>query len=44
MAENSNDNENISIELIRSMVINESLSILSLDYPICEERLIYNKE
>lgn len=42
MVENSNNNKNILLKLIKNVIINKSLQILPLDYLIFEKKLIYN--
>lgn len=44
VAKDGNDDKDIFAELIKSIVINESLPVLPLNYLIFERRLIYNEE
>ena len=43
-AEEGDNNENVSIQLAKSVVIGEKLPVLLLGYSISESRLVYNEE
>lgn len=44
MIKNNNKNENMSIKLIKNMMISKNLFILPLNYLIFKKKLLYNKE
>ena len=44
MAENGNNDEDVSAELTKNVVISKSLLVLSFSYLISKRRLVYNEE
>lgn len=44
MAKNDNNDEDVLAKLTKNMVIDKSLSILSLGYLISKRKLAYNKK
>lgn len=44
MLRNNNNNKVVLAKLIKNIVIDESLLILSLDYLISKKKLLYNKK